>query len=297
MKHQQIRGLVQIADNGSIRAAARNMGISQSALTRTMRELEIDLGAELFQRSYRGVSFTLAGEALLRRARLVLETLESARDEIKQIAGGRGGRVRVGLTPVTMVTFFPSIYRQFTQALPDASLSLKEGLLTGIIPDLLEGRLDFGVAIAASTQLPSELSFTPMVSIRSCVAGREEHPMAHSHDWPKLLQQRWVLNLSQGSSSNLFLTWLTQQNLPRPANIVECSSPFLMLEMMRRTDLIGYGPARLFDDPYCGNAVQTFDILPQPGDVTVGIIRLRGMPLTPTAQVLETLFRRELAHL
>lgn len=296
MKHQQIRALVQIADTGSIRAAARQMHISQSALTRAMRELEEDVGAELITRSYRGVTFTPAGNALLQRARLILETMERARDEVKQILGGSGAKVTIGVTPVVATTMLPGIYRQFMQQMPEANLKLTEGLLTGIIPDLIEGRLDFGVAIASQNELPQELVFTPLCPVRSCVAARTDHPLINATDWHSLLQQRWVLNLTHGSSANHLLDWLDQQNLPRPRHIVSCTSPLLMLEMMRRTDLIGYGPVQFLQDEMAAKGVATFAIEPQPPANILGIIRVRGVPITPAAQLLESLFIRSSSH-
>jgi hypothetical protein len=66
----------------------------------------------------------------------------------------------------------------------------------------------------------------------------------------------------------------------------------LMLEMMRRTDLMGYGPAHLLQDPLSSTGIVTFKITPQPPASTLGIIRVRGVPLTPAAQLLETLIKR-----
>lgn len=89
MKDHQLRALIQVAESGSIRAAARTMNLSQSALTKALRELEEDVGAELLQRSYRGIHFTAEGEALLARARLVQSTLERARAEIREMRGAQ----------------------------------------------------------------------------------------------------------------------------------------------------------------------------------------------------------------
>lgn len=273
------------------------MCISQSALTRAMKELEEDVGAELLHRSYRGITFTQAGQAFLKRARLILETIDRARDEVRHIAGGKGARVTIGITPVMAVTVFPTVYRHFIKKMPDANLTLTEGLLTEIIPSLIEGKLDFGVAIATPEDLPSELTFSSIYKVNSCVAGRIDNPWAETTDWQELLAGRWILNQIIGSSSNHLLSWLKGQGLGRPAQIVQCTSPMVMLEMMRRTDLIGYGPSNLVTDELSGAGLVPFKIAPQPPATSIGIIRVRGVPLTPAAGFVETLITRSLSQL
>lgn len=295
MKHQYIKALVQVADSGSIRAAARALNISQSALTRSMKELEEDVSAELLNRSYRGVTFTDAGKALLARARLILSTIERARDEVRQISGGAGAKVALGITPVVATTVFPNIYRRFIAEFPEALLTLKEGFMTEIVPGVLAGDLDFGVAIATRDQLPSELAFTPLSNTRLLVAGREGHRLTHTQDWVELAGARWILNLTNGSTGHHLLYWLEKQGLPQPSNIVQCTSPTLMMEMMRRTDLIGIGPDRLIGDPMSSCGVVPFDISPALPSATMGLFKLRGVPLTPAAQRIETWIKRAIA--
>jgi hypothetical protein len=62
--------------------------------------------------------------------------------------------------------------------------------------------------------------------------------------------------------------------------------------MMRRTDLIGYGPARLLEDPLSSTGIVPFRITPLPPASTLGIIQVRGVPLTPAARLLETFIKR-----
>ncbi|WP_458735195.1 LysR family transcriptional regulator [Zobellella taiwanensis] len=93
MKDHQLRALVKVAEEGSIRGAARALNLSQSALTKALRELEGDLGTQLLIRSYRGVEFTPAGKTLLSRARLALSTLDRARNEIRWLRGAPGSRL------------------------------------------------------------------------------------------------------------------------------------------------------------------------------------------------------------
>lgn len=90
---------MQVAECSSIRAAARSMHLSQSALTKALRELEEDVGAELLTRSYKGVEFTPAGTVLLSHARLALSILEKATEEIRRLRGGAGSHVVIAVTP------------------------------------------------------------------------------------------------------------------------------------------------------------------------------------------------------
>jgi len=296
MKYQHVKAFVQVADSGSIRAAARALRISQSALTRAMKELEEDMGAELLNRSYRGVSFTDAGKALLGRARMILYTMARARNEVQQISGGAGARVSIGITPVVAITIFPNVYRQFVVAFPEAVMTLKEGFMTEIIPGLLEGALDFGVAIASRDELPPEIVFIPLCPTPLLIAGRKGHPLTQAQDWGAVSKARWILNLTNGSTGHHLLHWLDRVGLPQPQQIVQCTSPALMIEMMRRTDLVGFGPDRLFTDPLFSCGVETFAVEPKPPNATLGLFRVRGVPLTPVAQKLETWIKRAISN-
>lgn len=292
MKLNQIKALVAIADCGSIRAAARAMSISQSALTRNMRELEDEFAAPLIVRTYKGVEFTPAGQALLTRARFILESMNLAAQEVAFLRGGTGMQLRVGITPVVATTFFPSVYRRFTQTYPNAEITLVEGLLTEIIPKLLEGRLDFGIAIASPAGLPPEVILDPISEISLAVAGRVDHPLATNQNWATVLDHPWILNQISASSSNLLIDWLAQQGYSPPRFVVQCTSPFLMLEMMRRTDLLGYGPRQMFEDPITGTGIKLFTLENQPPPATLGILKLKAMPLSPVARELQTLVLR-----
>ncbi|MGT2494426.1 LysR family transcriptional regulator [Cupriavidus basilensis] len=100
MRQHQLRAFVQVAESGTIRAAARKLHLSQSALTKALRELEEDVGTELLVRSHKGVEFTAAGRVLLTNARLALASLEKARDEIRALQGGAGAHVAAAVTPL-----------------------------------------------------------------------------------------------------------------------------------------------------------------------------------------------------
>jgi len=294
MKDHQLKALVQVAEQGSIRGAARALHLSQSALTKALRELEADLGAELLVRSFKGVEFTPAGQALLSRARLALSTLDKARDEIRWLRGGAGIQVTAGVTPAIAATVLPCVLDAFEREQPDASLTLVEGMLTNVLPGLMEGRIDFAIAVAEPDNLPYEIVFNPLGQILVEAAARVGHPLLAATEWSQLVGARWVLNLAAGSSAQQLVAWLEGQGLGFSRQVVKCDSPTLMTEMMRRTDLIGFGPRILFRDPLSGHGLASFDYLPPVPPITLGLLKLRGVPLHPGAQLLATLFERNI---
>jgi LysR family transcriptional regulator, regulator of abg operon len=297
MKDHQLKALVQVAEQGSIRGAARALHLSQSALTKALRELEADVGAELLVRSYKGVEFTPAGQALLTRARLALSTLDKARDEIRWLRGGAGIQVTAGVTPAIAATALPRVLNDFEREQPDASLTLVEGMLTNVLPGLMEGRIDFAIALAEQEELPYEIAFEPLARILAEPAARQGHPLLTATDWSQMAEARWVLNLTAGSLAQQLVAWLEGQGITLSQPVVKCDSPTLMTEMMRRTDLVGFGPHILFRDPLFGQGLASFDALPPFPPITLGLLKLKGVPLHAGAQRLATLFTRHITPL
>ncbi|WP_417614858.1 LysR substrate-binding domain-containing protein [Oceanisphaera sp.] len=296
MKDHQLRALLKVAEEGSIRGAARALHLSQSALTKALRELETDLGAQLLVRSYRGVEFTPAGKRLLTRARLALSTLDKARDEIRWLQGGAGIQVTAAVTTAIASTALPMVLNEFERELPDVSLRFVEGMLTTVLPGLLEGHFDFAIAVAEPEQLPYEIAFEPLTRIFSEPVAREGHPLLAATDWSQMLDARWVLNLTTGSSAQQLVSWLdTQAGLS--LRIVRCDSPLLMIELIRRTDLVGFGPRVFFEDPLSGCGLSCFDSLPRFPSHALGILKLRGVPLNLGAERLVALFKRHINEL
>lgn len=293
MKDHQLRALVQVAESGSIRAAARAMNLSQSALTKALRELEEDVGAELLQRSYKGIGFTAEGNALLVRARLALATLERAREEIRLMRGGAGAHVKAAITPLLTATVLPAVLAAFRRAQPEAELSFHEGLLVQALPKLIEGKIDFAIALASPQDLPYEIEFEPLAEIDAVPMVRTAHPLAQAKDWRSVADAEWVLNLSAGSQSMNLVEWLESLGFKAPSRILHCSSPYLILDLARRNDLIGYGPRVLITDPQVGVGLRPLSLQPLPPAMPLGLLTLRGVPLGSAARKLANLFRRE----
>ncbi len=107
-KVSHLQALRQVARSGSIRSAARELGQSQPALSRTLRELEQTLGTQLCCAAKR-ITLTEAGSAFSLRAEWVLEELRRAADEVEQINQVTHGRLTIGFSSLIALTVFPAV--------------------------------------------------------------------------------------------------------------------------------------------------------------------------------------------
>ena len=127
MKLQHFRDLVAIAEHGSLRAAARYLGTAQPTLTRSLSELERELGAPLFERRSKGMFATPLGQAFVRRAIAILNDVRRAKDEFEQLRGNAVGSVAVGLSIAAHLRLLPKTLKQFRRSFPKVRLRIIEG--------------------------------------------------------------------------------------------------------------------------------------------------------------------------
>ena len=111
---RQLRALCAIGRTGGFRAAAEDLGYTQSAVSQQLSALERLTGVPLVHRPSggRGATLTPAGSVICARAEAVLSTLQTASDELQALVDGRGGRVRIGATGVVAHRFLPLLARR-----------------------------------------------------------------------------------------------------------------------------------------------------------------------------------------
>jgi LysR family nitrogen assimilation transcriptional regulator len=161
MDLKQLEYFVRVAELGSFTRAALALDIAQPALSRQVRLLEVELRQNLLIRNGRGAIPTEAGKLLLAHGRGILHQVERAKEEIGRVRGALAGRVAVGLpTSLARVLTVPLI-RAFRTELPDATLSISEGLSVPMQESLISGRLD--IAVLYNAQAAPELEITPLL--------------------------------------------------------------------------------------------------------------------------------------
>ena len=162
MDLKQLAYFVRVAELGSFTRAAEALGVAQPALSRQVRQLEVELRQSLLARNGRGALPTEAGKLLLAHGRGILHQVQRAHEELGRLRGALAGRVAVGLpTSLARVLTVP-LTRAFRQAMPEASLSISEGLSVALLESLLNGRLD--IAVLYNAQAGADLDITPLMA-------------------------------------------------------------------------------------------------------------------------------------
>lgn len=194
MDLKQLAYFVAVVERGSFSKAAVSLHLAQPSLSRQIALLEQELGHRLLERTGRGVSITDAGTALLSHAKVMLNAAENAKFQIKEMKNDPTGRVVVGLPHRVAMGLCVPLIKQFRNTLPNALISVVEGLSLSLRDDLINGRIDIGLLFdpaptpllkyetllrerlilvaPKSTQLPKQVSLTMLKDFPMVLPGR-----------------------------------------------------------------------------------------------------------------------------
>lgn len=146
MELRQMRYAVAVAEELHFGRAAERLLVAQPSLSRQIKDLERDLGVELFERTSRHVHLTAAGAAFLDAARLALSAVESSREAALDAASGIRGTVALGFVASAAVQILPELVRTHSRARPRVRLVLREMTTEEQIAALNDGTIDVGLS-------------------------------------------------------------------------------------------------------------------------------------------------------
>ncbi len=161
MDLKQLEYFVRVAELGSFTRAAIALDVAQPALSRQVRLLEVELRQNLLARNGRGATPTEAGKLLLEHGRGILHQVERAREELGRVRGALAGRVAIGLPPSVAKVLAVPLIREFRRRMPEATLSISEGLSVAMQESLANGRLDIALLYNAAASADTEI--TPLL--------------------------------------------------------------------------------------------------------------------------------------
>ncbi|MFZ5959298.1 LysR substrate-binding domain-containing protein [Pseudomonas knackmussii] len=258
MKLHQLRALLAISENGSIQEASRLLGISQPALSKSIKELETELGVSLLVRSNRGITITGYGERLVRSARLAVEEVQRAQDEIDTLKGSIGGRVAIGVSPVTPSRQFADCVQAYRKRHPEVQLQIVELRPAKLLEGVREGQLDMALTSQPMPQELDGLHWQQLYTHVTTLAVRKGHPLSGARSLHQLLDQEWLLSdpLELTQARELF----REHQVEPPQRIIECDSVVLYVELAGSTDAVSFWSRRMFNLPVVSDSLMPLEI-------------------------------------
>lgn len=143
MEIRQLKAFLAIAEAKTFTAGARQVNVTQAAISMQIRQLEEEVGLPLFTRTPRRVILTEAGEYLLERARKILREHDSALTEIAEVAGAEYGRLRIGSASGTFAMHqLPEIMKKLKVKYPKSELTVASGTSEKLVDKIMQGELD-----------------------------------------------------------------------------------------------------------------------------------------------------------
>jgi LysR family transcriptional regulator, hca operon transcriptional activator len=177
MELRHLRYFVAVAEAGSLTVAAeQKLHTSQPSLSRQIRDLESELGAQLLTRRARGIELTAAGRAFLDQARAVLSQVETAAESARQVAHPAKPRFTMGFLTGHELTWMPEALRILRDELPNIDVMISSQYSPQLADDLTKGKID-AAFLRREKGVPG-LDFRLLVNEPLLVIMRSDHRLA-----------------------------------------------------------------------------------------------------------------------
>lgn len=235
----QLRALIAVESTSSYAQAAQQIGLSQPAVHRAVRDLEEFLEAQLLVRAGRAVRPSDAASRFVRFARLMLSELRMGFEEVAAFDTGDGGRIELGTLPMARVLFLPKLLSQFMVAHPTASIHVVEAPYEELLNSLCQGDIDLFVGGALRDPTPSnEVVQEGLFDDEQVIVGNASHPLRRKKRLlpADLLRFPWIIPPHGVPMRANWERMLRSQGVEPPKVHIECGSMLIARGLMLNGD-------------------------------------------------------------
>ena len=226
---RQLRAFDEVARQGAFAPAARELCLTQSALSESIKQLEDALGLRLFDRTTRTVGLTAAGQAFLLDVRHAFDTLEQGFQNLGDLAALRRGKVRIAAAPSVLAVLLLPVLPALRAQHPGIEVDLIEDSAEGIAQRVQAGSVDFGVG--AAHPAGGDLLTQPLVSDGMGLVARADEPLLLA---PQLMAADLAHLPFVGLTTDTAISQLLASAPGMPANVLQTplrmSNPQLLFE-------------------------------------------------------------------
>lgn len=284
MRLQHIHHFLAVTESGTLRAAAKRLGLTQPAITKSLRQLETHLGLRLVLRTPRGVVLTPAGRTFVARARVVQTELRRLEEELGAARESAAASVAIGIAPPFSLAM-PETMARFRERYPATRVRIVEGVRAALLPSVRDEVLDFATGQNVGGPEQSGLKFRPVLRPRLTVAARKGHPRSAARSLSELADCAWIVFNPPGSGGIVEQIFAAAK-LPLPAALVQCESFATSLALVARSDMLVLLFDHLFAEPLTNRYLQRLPLREAVPSPTLGIFQRADTPLTGAASAM-----------
>lgn len=284
------RSFYTVAKCSGISPAAKELYVTQPAVSADIISLENTLGVKLFFRTNRGMKLTPEGEVLYGYIKSAFAFIDSGEDALRAITGLKNGRIRIGASDMTLKFYLLDYIQPFLVRYPQIKLSITNNPTPKTLDEIRNGNIDFGVISDASGKYSKdddEFVKIPVKRINDIFVCSPDCPLAHETNvTPDRIAEFNVIMLEKNTSTRAYLK--TQKGFDRLEADIELATSELIIEFAKR----GMGVAAVMSD-FASEAIERgelckIDLACPPEPRNFLLVYLRRLPLPAAAGTLVT---------
>jgi DNA-binding transcriptional LysR family regulator len=286
---RQLRVFIEVARLQSFSRAGDEIGLTQSAVSRCVRELEGEIGLKLIDRTTREVQLTDVGGNLVSSVSRLLTDLDDALREIREIGEQRRGRVVVAASPTVACRLMPRVVAACGRQFPYVTLGLRDDVQSDVVRKVKSGEVDFGVIIGPFSA--DDLLSESLMTDSFCVVARDDHPLAARERvaWTDLDGQQLVM-LDYASGSRPIIDAVMQEYGVNATVVQELGHSATVFGLVEAGVGVSVLPWLALPLP-AGASLVARPLVPR-AERTVELVRRRDRSLSPAAEAVWSLIRQ-----
>jgi len=285
---RQLRVFIEVARLQSFSRAGDEIGLTQSAVSRCVRELEGEIGLKLIDRTTREAQLTDVGGNLVASVSRLLIDLDDALREIREIGEQRRGRVVVAASPTVACRLMPGVLASCSERFPHIALGLRDDVQSDVVRKVKSGEVDFGMVIGPFSA--DDLLSESLMTDSFCLVCRDDHPLARQKEigWADLEGQPLVM-LDYASGSRPIIDAVMHEYGVNANVVQELGHSATVFGLVEAGIGVSVLPWLALPLP-AGAALAARPLVPR-AERTVELVRRRDRSLSPAAEAVWDLIR------
>lgn len=282
---RQLRLVVAIGEQGTLRRAAASINITQPTATKMLAEIEEIVGARMYERGPRGLTANAMGRELLSFASRVLVEFERLGGALKARQNGSVGELVVGTILGTTADVVASAVVAMKEERPQLTIKLRGETSDNVLSLMEARRVDLAVGRFFDTQRHAIFDYEHLGEEELSLVVRPEHPLARKRKLTlaELANERWIMHAASNPARLVLGAEFGRAGIAEPSDVIETNSILTALQILERCDSVAMLSHSLVRDPIARGLLRRLPIVLEARMGGFGLLTRRGEPLSEPA--------------